>query len=150
MPILKEYRCMAHGEFENFDGKCPRGCTSAFVKREIRTAPALEREGTKKFIDRQMDLLAADHGLTDIRSGDAQSNTSALQVMQGKANAGKKPDFQPEWIDIPHAAPGFSKTGDAAPVFKPESLGMTSSPQAASTIKSLPRPKPNIVASYRE
>jgi hypothetical protein len=144
MAILKEWRCLGHGPFENFDGKCPKGCPSSLVQREIRTAPAYER-GNKKFIDRQMDLLAADHGLTDIRSGDAQSGTSALQVMQSK----KKTEHKPEWIDIPHAAAGFSKSGDAAPVFNPSSMGMVPSPKAAETIKSLPKPRPNIVGSYR-
>jgi len=143
MPILKEYRCLAHGPFEAFDAKCPSGCGSGLVKREIRTAPAHRRQNMK-FIDRQMDLLAKDHGLTDLRSGDAQSGESALQRMQ------KKSEFKPEWIPIEHAAPGFSARGEKAPEFKPESIGFTPSPEAGATLKSLPKPTPNIVGVYRE
>jgi len=142
--ILKEWRCAGHGAFENTTGQCPRGCSPLFVTREIRTAPAYERPN-KKFVDSQLKLIAQDYGVTDLQN-DAKGNLSALQIAQNKKNV----EYKPEWIGIPHAPAGFSKSGDAAPVFEPSSLGMTPSPQATKAMKALPKPKPHIVGVYRE
>ena len=141
--ILKEWRCMAHGIFENSTGLCPRGCSQMFVTREIRTAPAYERPN-KKFVDQQLRGIAADYGVTNLQN-DAKANLSALQIAQSKNNS----EYKPEWVSIPHAPAGFSKSGDAAPVFEPGSMGMTPSPKATATLKSLPKPKPHIVGTYR-
>jgi hypothetical protein len=140
--IIKEWRCQGHGEFTNATGRCPRGCPRSLVVREIRTAPRYER-GNKKFIDAQMRGLMADHNLTDLRS-DPKSGESALQTMA------KSTDFKPRWIDVPHADPGFSARGEAAPKFDPASMGFTPSPEAGATLKKLPKPTPVIVGSYRE
>jgi hypothetical protein len=84
MAILKEWRCLGHGPFENFDGKCPKGCPSSLVQREIRTAPAYERR--KQTIHRPADGFTRCGSRTDrhTKRRCAVRNTSALQVMQSK------------------------------------------------------------------
>ena len=141
MPVLREWRCLAHGPFESFDAMCPHGCPEAFVQQEIRTAPAARRPGTMRFIDNQLKGIANDYGVTDLRT-DPKANLSALDMQR------RRQEHKPHWVEIPHAAPGFSQTGEAAPVFKPESMGFTPS-EGMKDLK-LPKPRPNIVARHRE
>jgi hypothetical protein len=143
MPVLKEYRCAAHGPFEDFAPMCPYGCPDVFVKQEIRTAPAARRPGTMKFIDEQLKGIANDYGVTDLKT-DPKANLSALDYQR------RKTEHKAEWIPIAHAAPGFSRQPDAkVPQFKPESMGFSPVPEAAAMTAKLPKPKPNIVASYK-
>jgi hypothetical protein len=143
MPVLKEYRCAAHGPFEDFAPMCPYGCPDVFVKQEIRTAPAARRPGTMKFIDEQLKGIANDYGVTDLKT-DPKANLSALDHQR------RKTEHKPEWIPIAHAAPGFSRQADGkVPTFKPESMGFSPVPEASAMTAKLPKPRPNIVGSYK-
>lgn len=143
MPILKEYRCAAHGPFEGFDRLCPYGCPDVFVKQEVRTAPAARRPGTMKFIDEQLKGIAKDYGVTDLKT-DPKANLSALDHQR------RKTEHKPEWIPIAHAAPGFSRTPNATvPTFKSESMGFKPVPEAGEMVAKLPKPRPVIVGSYK-
>jgi hypothetical protein len=84
MAILKEYICMAHGEFEGFEPACPHGCSGTMVERQFRTAPGYPQ--TIKGIDQTLDNLAKDFNMTDMRHN---SN--------GSIAGGGNQDFAPRW-----------------------------------------------------
>lgn len=84
MPVLKEWICMAHGEFEGFEPACPHGCSGTMVERQFRTAPGYPQ--SIKGIDSTLDNLAKDFGMTDIRHN---SN--------GSVAGGSTPDLAPRW-----------------------------------------------------
>lgn len=65
--ITKEYVCMAHGEFDASEPKCPHGCGGGMVQRHFRTAPAYHGGRTSN-IDKTLQMLADDHGLTDMNN----------------------------------------------------------------------------------
>lgn len=109
MAITKEYRCAAHGEFESETGACPAGCPADFVAREIRTAPAHHNGGTAH-TDRELRNLAQDYGLSDLKN-----DKDGSSVMSCLKRPGQPASDLPKWADISktHAAPGFSKRGEA-------------------------------------
>src|SRR5579862_7318012 len=110
MAVMKEYRCAAHGPFENYDAICPAGCPRAFVKQEIRTAPSFQRKATR-FVDQQLRGIAEDAGLTNLKN-DPKSGTSVMQELRKGAVQKSK------WLGVEHARPGFSRReGEKAPVF---------------------------------
>jgi hypothetical protein len=132
MSVMKEYVCAAHGEFEARTPKCPRGCSSRFVRQEFRTAPAA-RSGRTKLLDKEMRNLATDYRLPDIRVTEP-----GMSVMD---NLRKNPSFAPSWGQVDHAAPGFSQRGDAK-TFNPASMGVAAE-NVLSTVKPIlhqPRP----------
>lgn len=139
MAILKEWRCVAHGIFENTSGRCKSGCPQAFVKQEIRTAPAYRRPNMGR-IDSTLRMIAHDHGLTDLKN-DPKANISVLQALQKTKDVDK-----PRWMSIPHAKPGFSQTGDKAPVFDGKAMGFL--PSAATGVNPPPI-RTKIVGSYK-
>lgn len=158
MPIVKEWRCAAHGEFENSTGKCPSGCPRSMVVQEIRTPPAYRRPGKMAWIDRQMQGIAADAGLTDMKS-DGKAGVSVLanemrrKELAGQAQqkkTGGKPLF-PTWLDVPHAAPGFSRQKDAkVPTINAGQFGTNTGKDILGDIPNLSAPqlpplRPNIV-----
>jgi hypothetical protein len=50
MSVLKEWRCIEHGEFESSHPICPAsGCESKGVAREFRTAPTIGSSFRKRF-----------------------------------------------------------------------------------------------------
>jgi len=122
MGILKEYVCAAHGPFEdivNGDemGKCPKGCSRRFVKREIRTAPAAGSVVTGRMDNLQRDL-AHDFGLSDLKTN-AKDGTSVMQ------NLRRGEDFSPRWVDTPNKmAPGWSQRGEKPSTLPVQSFGM--------------------------
>lgn len=111
MAIVKEWRCEAHGEFENANGKCPGGCPSDWVHREFRTAPAA-RSAVMGHTDRELRNLANDYGLSDIKNDkDGSSVMQSLKRPEG--------DIKPKWGDISKtwSPPGWSQRGE-----KPQSM----------------------------
>ena len=66
MAVIKEYKCLAHGDFDSVNGVCPHGCTT--VVRAFRTAPGGRSEKTKK-TDATLSRLAEKFGLKIIISG---------------------------------------------------------------------------------
>jgi hypothetical protein len=121
MAVLKEWSCAAHGEFEAYEGVCPYGCSSRFVKREIRTAPAI-RHGKTNNTDNLTKQLAADFSLPDISTRDGDSVMTNLRKKNWAEMKGQPPSV---WAGgVPHASPGWSQRGETAPTFDPRGAGM--------------------------
>jgi hypothetical protein len=143
MAALKEYRCAAHGPFENYDALCPHGCPRAFVKQEVRTAPAYQHKKTR-FVDQQLRGIAQDAGLTNLKN-DPKSGTSVMHELRKGAVQNSR------WLGVQHAKPGFSqRKGETAPVFDPRSAGFIPPDKPLIRPGALPQPVPKIVGTYRE
>ena len=68
MAVMKEWVCMAHGDFDSTDERCPQGCEGAgMIQRVFRTAPPMQSAGYRS-INRSFETLAAQHRLTDMRT----------------------------------------------------------------------------------
>lgn len=104
--VLKEYRCLAHGDFEAYKEICPHGCDT--VERVFRTAFSIN--GTAKNIDKTLDTLAADYGMTDMRN-------DMGSVMDSMRNG--TTDYNPKWGAMPQV-----KIGEAGNAIAPV-LGAT-------------------------
>lgn len=139
MAIMKEWRCLAHGELPDAEiGQCPYGCPDAFVKQEIRTPPSYH-DGRTRGRDNALRMIADDHGLTDMRN-DPKANLSVLDMQLRQLPE----EERPHWESVKHAAPGFSQTGEAAPVYKPPP-GF-----AAAPVPRLPQPRTQFVGRAKE
>ena len=72
--ILHDWVCLAHGNFESELGVCPYGCGEKMVRKIFLKAPAYHAGRTAN-IDRTLQGLADDHGLTDMNN---QNGTSSV------------------------------------------------------------------------
>ncbi len=79
-PVVKEFRCAAHGDFEAKEPKCPWGCKGT-VDRVFLT-PAAFRSNRTSRIDQRVEGLAAAHGLTDISN---RGGRAAIREKPGAA-----------------------------------------------------------------
>lgn len=122
MAILKEFVCAAHGDFDAFEAKCPHGCSGRFVRREIRTAPAIRHGGTRN-IDNLTQQLADDFRLTDLSNRDGESVMTNLRKKDWvKLKHGVAPS---SWVGgVPHAQPGWTQRDEKAPTFNPATVGL--------------------------
>lgn len=97
MAVLKEFACKAHGPFEEWVSgddipRCPKGCSTRFVVREIRQAPAMRGVVTGRLDEMQRDL-ADTYKLRDLKA-DKEGGTSMMQELR----KGEKPqDFAATW-----------------------------------------------------
>ena len=82
--ILREYTCLAHGPFEAYEEKCPKGCDT--VERRFYTPVSIGN--VAKGIDNTLQTLANDYGMTDLKN-DAGSVMESLRRGQT--------DFAPKW-----------------------------------------------------
>jgi hypothetical protein len=136
MAVLREFRCAAHGPFESKYAECPHGCSPRFVTQEFRTAPNTMSRGVKN-ADRQLDLLAKDYRLTDLKNGkDGESVMTTLR---------KNPSFTPSWGKVQHAKSGFSQRGEQAKTFDPTSMGVQRENNFAQVKPLLGAPRPAFV-----
>jgi len=75
MAVLRDYYCSNHGIFEGWDAKCPiKHCNGEISIVHLKPV-ALKSDKTKN-IDKTRDGLAADFGMTDIKTvkeGESQS-----------------------------------------------------------------------------
>ena len=72
MMILKEFACMAHGDFDGFEAVCPKGCKGdGMVQRAFRTPPSI-RSSSYGGINKTFDSLASEHGLSNMSNRDGQ------------------------------------------------------------------------------
>jgi hypothetical protein len=78
MPVIKEYWCPAHGDFDGAEPTCPKGC-SVGVERHFRTAPGLAF-GVAKRTDHLLEGIAKEHGLSDM---DNRGGRPARMLSQG-------------------------------------------------------------------
>jgi hypothetical protein len=152
MAVLNDYQCLAHGELgEMFEPKCPHGCAKSFVRVIFKKPPAIKHNGTK-VADAALRGLAADFGMTDIKN-----DKYGGSVMDQLRNPQSEQDFAPRWHEVPHAAPGFSRTeGANVPKFDPQAGigGSTVQGENAAArifgtnedgrVKAIPRPRPII------
>lgn len=65
MPVLKEYRCGGHGDFEGYEPRCPKGCTSV---QQVFLTPVGTRSDKTKQADRNLKQIALDFGLSNMAS----------------------------------------------------------------------------------
>ena len=68
---LKEYRCLAHGEFESraIKAHCPHGCTT--VVQEFRTPPMISTNRSQtQMQDNLQQMLASRYNLSDLKTPD--------------------------------------------------------------------------------
>lgn len=113
MAVILELRCAGHGAFENHEKRCPWGCPDSFVMQEFRTPPSIRHVGTR-IVDQQLRGLAKDFGLSDLKND--KDGSSVMQSIR------KGEDYAPKFVDIPHAAPGWSRRGEKATTYKPNGL----------------------------
>ena len=129
MAVMKEWRCAGHGEFESPKPVCPHGCTGRFITREIRSAPGLKGDRTKA-ADWAIGALAEDYGYSDIQNSPSQTNS----VAEWQTKTGRKVSANPQWVEVAHAEPGFSRDKNiAVPTVNPQQFGMAPE-SAASTL----------------
>jgi len=143
MAITLELRCVAHGPFENHEKKCLWGCPDGFVTQEFRTPPRI-KHGKTKFVDQQLQGLANDFGLSDIRNGkDGESVMETLKKGKpGTINVqGQEVQVAPYTVPIEHSAPGWSQRGEKASKVSASSLIGTPGENHASSIVKTMKPK---------
>ena len=119
------------------------------VVREIRTAPAYRRPGKMAWIDTQMREIAAENGLTDMRS-DGKAGVSVLADAQRRkqlaaekaARATGRPTI-PTWVDVPHAAAGFSQRKEQPKTVDGSMFGVKHANRV--DWENIPQPRPHFV-----
>lgn len=151
MAVTKEWRCLAHGEFDGAEGVCPRGCTT--VVREFRTAPA-GRSAKTKTSDQALERLAKRFGLSDMTNKDGSVGGSRKHPKDLAPVWGAMPKgniFSPGKGEVNEKGEALSTTGgslaalaglgiDGKPVG--EKLGLPPEPTFADVRKILPRVRP--------
>jgi hypothetical protein len=142
MSIKKEWMCMAHGPFESAKPQCPKGCTT--VERRFFTPTSIKTSDRTKNIDRTLETLAKDFGLSNMNN---QNGTSAAkrpnptQVNQMEAmNEAIKQRFG---VNMGGGWGGMPEKG-GAPVAA-QSLNAQSTVQMASVKENLPDWKKNVI-----
>jgi hypothetical protein len=150
---LHDYRCLAHGVFESFDGKCPSGCDDSLVQK-VFLKPAGFHSARTVNIDKTLDQLALDFNMTDMNN---QNGTSAaarpdpkkikerqeqLDRMTYESNQlmGKLGDTTQAWGQIPNGNTGVQQAMAQVKAVGDNAL--------APLLPSLTGPKANVVASY--
>lgn len=125
---LHDYACAAHGELGEHMEKpaCPHGCSPAFVTIFWKKPPGIKHNGTK-VADSAIRALAGDFGLTNIGSNGGESVMDYIRRGQMHPEGYHPRDgemgFAPRFMDVPHAAPGWSRTPDAkAPTVSPSAF----------------------------
>jgi hypothetical protein len=74
MAVLDDYKCLAHGYFEAWEPKCPKGCDGEAVVKVFLQPVGLRSDFTKH-ADSTLQGLAKEYGMSDIKStreGEAQ------------------------------------------------------------------------------
>lgn len=142
MAVLKDYVCLAHGRFESMTGKCPHGCSDDMVAVRYFKAPGLTSDRTKN-IDRTLQNLASDFGMTDINN---QNGTGAAirpdprAVNEREQLQGKLGDTSGAWGAIPQGQTGINQAIAQTRILPGNAL------EAVKPV--LHNPKPNVVARY--
>lgn len=72
--ILNDYKCLAHGYFEAWEARCPKGCDGEAVVKVFLQAVGTRSDSTRH-ADSTLKGLASEYGMSDIKSvreGEAQ------------------------------------------------------------------------------
>ena len=76
MAIVKEFICLAHGDFDSTKAVCPHGCKGEIVQRVFRTAPSIQSRGFKITND-TFESLAREQGVSNLRNSYGESMRKA-------------------------------------------------------------------------
>ena len=82
--ILNDYKCLAHGYFEAWEPKCPKGCDGEAVVKVFLQAVGTRSDSTRH-ADSTLQGLAKEYGMSDIKSvreGEAQPARFGQQQRQ--------------------------------------------------------------------
>jgi hypothetical protein len=79
MAVLKEYVCLAHGDFEGYAPKCPQGCGEGMVQRAFRTPVRVNSAGYAN-MNKTFESLAAEHGLSNMSNASGQQRRADWQA----------------------------------------------------------------------
>jgi hypothetical protein len=128
MPVLKEWRCVAHDlAFESFDEKprCPSGCSNKFVRQEFRT-PVGIRSGGTRIQDQMVKQLADDYRMTDMRNGDdGESVKASTRTESGGTKVVGQPKSKAYWNPgLFQPKPGWAQRGEPEPTFNARAAGI--------------------------
>ncbi len=85
MAVLNDYNCIAHGTFESFTGQCPYGCSRELVEVVHLKAPG-HLTGRTKGIDKTLQGLAKDHGLSDMNNHGGTTGAFIMDPSMAKAD----------------------------------------------------------------
>ena len=80
--ILKDYKCQEHGYFEGYEPTCPEGCTD-YVLQVFLQAPGFKSDKSKA-ADKQLNSLASEFGMSDIKSTRAGENQAGYLTRNNK------------------------------------------------------------------
>ena len=84
MAVLHDYKCLAHGYFEAWEARCPKGCDGEAVQKVFLQPVGLKSDSTKHN-DRTLQSLATEYHMSDIKSvreGEAQPARFGQQQQQ--------------------------------------------------------------------
>jgi hypothetical protein len=129
MAVLRDYQCLAHGNFEGFEAKCPYGCSDSFIKMIFLKPPGYHSDRTKG-IDSTLKGLASDFGLTDMNN---QNGTSA--------------NVRPDWKAVKEREQLLGKLGDTSQAWGTISKDGNGVAQAIKETKIIPD---NALATVKE
>ena len=84
MAVLHDYKCLAHGYFEAWEARCPKGCDGEAVVKVFLQPVGTRSDGTRH-ADSTLKGLASEYGMSDIKSvreGEAQPARFGQQQQQ--------------------------------------------------------------------
>ena len=142
MAVLHDWKCLAHGVFEGYDGKCPHGCSQKMVTKIFLKAPAFNSPETKR-MDGTLRMLANDFGLTDMNN---QNGTSACVKEDWKAVKAREEMQKAYASGITQAVPLTG--GENAIGGTMSSMGLKGDNAISEVRSMLKQPKPNVHASW--
>ena len=141
MGVLHDYICLAHGKFESKEARCPYGCSADMVDRVFHKPPSAGTSRTRN-IDRTLDQLALDFGMTDMgnQGGRAMKQAAPMSRQQQELQA----MLAPRWGGIQSASHDDASAIPAALAAYNAQPG-----NALDSVKHiLPAPKPMAVATF--
>ena len=145
MAALFDWMCDAHGHFEGHVGKCPHGCGAGMVKKVWLKAPGIRTSGNTKFIDRQLDAMSKDFGMTDMSTRGGRSVGENQDEFRWSAQAPTNPMLTGQ----PYAVKMSGKDGDVGGMMSTVGLGQGQNALAEMRqAGAAPQFKANVIASY--
>lgn len=145
MAAIFDWMCDAHGHFEGPVGKCPHGCGAGMVKKVWLKAPGIQTSGKTKFIDKQMNAMAKEFGMTDMSNRGGRSVGENQDGFRWSAEAPSNPMLTGQ----PFAVKMNGKEGDVSGMM--HEVGLKQGQNALAEMKAAgaaPQFKANVVASY--
>lgn len=80
MAVTKEWSCLAHGDFDGAEQRCPHGCKgNGMVSRAFRTAPAIQSAGYRR-MNNTFDTLAREQGVSNMSNRSTMQNGTGMRL----------------------------------------------------------------------